>query len=401
MPLDRTEISPYTVAPYTTLGDSKQSVIPVAANISATDCSAAAGVRLVPAKPGYKLRVKRMTLSGGAGPSPDVFVRSVAPAFAGGVIALSPAVYLRLNEIDPLSTVVADSSGNGRDGLLKRLNTLGVTGAAGFAVGALGNKSLISTVDSDPSINFNPWGEPVGAGWLLPYIEVPNSVAFDGIATGSLMFLIQSSAATILPAPFGLNFLTHTGPAVFTQWNVDLNVAGPANHMELVLPGGGTLSFGVPATTVMYNGLPHLVVITWNAAGNANLYLDGVLINTGAMPGPYGASAVPIQLGYPLLFGDQTPNLDPAWNGNWYDEFAMFPAELTGAQILNLFNLMTTLALSPSAQSFPTISLGGQPWTFESDNPLGIESLSSGDFTICASNNTPLTVIFEGYYVKE
>jgi len=391
---DPVEASSTAVAPYAISGAATQRILPVTANISAGDCSGA-GVILAPAKLGYKLRIKQLILSAGAGPSPDVFVSSLVNQYVIDLLALGPEVYLRLDELT--GDVAADVSGNARNGVFYRFNGTTLVKTPGFLPANLGRQSMMPLVDANPSMNLDPWGEPVGAAWNFPTIEVPNSPDFSGAVGGTLIFWMRSNTAVATPSS-GLSL------AIVDNGNMMLAAGGWAvmfnPNMCFITPAGATINFGAVPTALVFDGADHMVAIAWTTGGNVTLYIDGVLAATAPLVGAYSDRGTPMKFGFPFNLGDQTVGIAPGWDGNLLDEIAFFSSELTVAQLLGLYTLAQTPGSSTSAQSFPTISLGGVPFIFNSTNLLGCEGLTDGDFFVTANNNTPLTVMLEGVYVE-
>jgi hypothetical protein len=183
---------------------------------------------------------------------------SAGTGFPAAVVALGPTLYYRFGEAAG-ATTVADSSGNGHDGVVRDSSpNAGVAppltfGAAGSGLiwcdttGGLTSSSTPGTVDSG---SFVVWTTPrpnTDTFTLLAWVRTTSTTGGRVVGMGS------------------------------STWASDVNddrqlVVDDAGHARLDLFPGS--AYRLTSTAVVNDGRPHLLVATLGPAG-ATLYVDG------------------------------------------------------------------------------------------------------------------------------
>lgn len=362
-------------SPYSSIGgvvgagnNGNKTTIPIQAIINALDCSTAR--LLAPSffqSTGRRLKIKHLFMSAGAGPSPDVFVNALQCQFPSVRLALAPDIWYRCSDLGPIGSQSAwDSSGNGNHG-----NWVGTP--------VFGSPAVIPLA-ATPSTLYNVATPAV--------IQFSGGTAAELGPTGSLAFAFHAAA----PPGAGAIIMSKqdTVGGFFPGLFVSVTAAGLVQcNFDL---GTGVIETLTGVTNIC-DGNPHLIHMTW-APGARTIYVDGGVDGADA---PATDNLV-IAAGTYLYIMDNNPavlglGVDASSHQDWaiWNDLA-----LTAGNVAAEYAAWSNPATVVTQNVFPTVSLGGVPLDFHSVN--GIYGLSDADFMVTASNNTPLTVIFEGEY---
>lgn len=212
------------------------------------------------------------------------------------VKSYSPVGYWRLGESS--GTSVADLSVTGNNGTY--------TGVTLSQAGAISG-------DPNTAVTFT--------GSSSSYLEIPSHSAYD-LTTGSVAFWFKTSTGT------GMLFGRHDAASSFNGVNL---FVGGTGAVSLQIKSA-TLQTGVSTAAGFNNGSWHLVVLNFSQAngGTNRIYVDGI-------------SAASFTNSFAWNFNNQvirvSRSLDSFWSNfsGEIDELAIFPAQLTQAQITALY----------------------------------------------------------------
>lgn len=237
--------------------------------------------------------------AGPAGTSPSVTPTGSANTFAADVIGDGPVAYYRLNETN--GSVAADSSGNGN------LANYNLSATTLGSVGALPH---------DPSTSITDNGNAYAAA-------VPNAtsnVLPSGNAARSIVTWIKPADAactryfvgygtTTTAQGFGLGECP--GSVAVTGWSDDLSFSTGAINLD--------------------DGNWHMVVATYDGAGNVSVYVDNTSLGTQALGQQLNTTP-----NTGLIIGQDIGFAATPFNGGLQDA-AVFPSALSSAQVTTLY----------------------------------------------------------------
>jgi hypothetical protein len=278
-----------------------------------------------------------------------------AVTYPATILADHPVAYWRLEEANG-ATTVADSTGNGNDGIVTYVTQSdGVTVFPRLGVPALytnGGAFATSTgigqgrIDVVPNSTINP-----------PLADGTNGAPFS--AECWALATTQPAGVYKVPlddsSPFNTQFPNSAG------WNF-YQTPGPASTWSFsIRPNPGFIGNGAPVTVGQW---AHLV-LTYDGT-NAVFYVNGVAFGTYAV-GQYCVNDGSAD----MLFGSGPATGQTPFDGE-LDEVALYTNALSAAQVLAHYqagtNAITPTATPPSFTSLPvsTNAYAGVPFTFAS-----------------------------------
>ncbi len=240
--------------------------------------------------------------AGAAGTASAVSPTGSAITFAAAVLADTPSAYYRLGETS--GSLAADSSGNGILADYNSATTLGAQGALGAAPHA------------DPSTSITD-----NSGYAA---FVPSGTS-NALPSGNSA---RSVAAWIKPSDSQCRYFASYGT---TQTAQGFGV-GECGTTVTVSGFSDDLSFSTGSVNLA-DGNWHYVVVTYDGAGNVNVYVDGTLLAS-------SPQALAQQLNTPantgLIVGDGIGFGSNAFSGGLQD-VAVFPTQLSSSQVTTLY----------------------------------------------------------------
>jgi hypothetical protein len=231
------------------------------------------------------------------------------------VLALSPTAYYRLNDIS--GTTAVDASGNAHHGSYE----------GGFQLGVAG---LIAG-DDDPAVRFD--GTTGRVAVPVAAIQIPSANAPKSIVTWYRTKDIAAGGGYILRAMDSVDPLLHLALGVGnTAGQPFLQIRGPDNVLHTILLNMNTVD-------------DHVHMMAWTRGSDQvnRLYMGG--IQSGSFTDTLAGAFAPDR---PRI-GGQFDTVSAVQFDGVIDEFAIFNAELSPAEILDLYEAGRTGLLLPAS----------------------------------------------------
>jgi hypothetical protein len=225
-------------------------------------------------------------------------------SIASGILANAPTAYWKLD--DATASSAADSSGNGNPGHYVGAVSVGQPGPEAGTLAALFD----------------------AAGGVLSNAGTPRS---------ALPFSLVAWVAT-LAVQTPPNVIIYNGSSNARGAGLTWATGTPTSNAIALLRGGVGIGGAVGSIPV---GAWHQVAQTWDAAGNVNELVDGVSLIAGPAPFNAIASGDPLVVGAAQFTGQLV----------YIAHAALFPVQLTTAQVLAQFTANAGLVTPPAASS--------------------------------------------------
>lgn len=237
-------------------------------------------------------------------------------SYSSEVLADAPLAYYRQD--DASGTVMADSSGNGRNGTFE--NTANLT---------FGQASLLPGDSAGTAIKYHSTGRA-----LVPFAAWMNTSALTveaWVKVTTTAPWVQTVAIRRASTADVFQFRLTNGRPEMLLWNI-----------------GNALSF-TTAPSALSVGVHH-IVFTWDPTGNRTIYVDGVsVVSTAADASVRTGTSTPLYVGYSAGTDGETPdNLT-------IDEVAVYGTALTAARVQAHYNAGVTAPAAPTVQLAATV----------------------------------------------
>jgi RHS repeat-associated protein len=312
VPSGQVPVSGYLVTAFLGAAPQNSVAVPVTAN-SVTISGLQGGVS-------YSMRVIATNVyrPGPAGVSAVVVPTGTAVTYASAVLADGPSVFYRLGESG--SGVMADSSGNGRNGIL---------GAFGYgASGALiGDSNTAVAVSGTTALYGSGAGLPVGntarsvEAWVrtggtgASQDVVSYGTAADGQAFGLLLLYANQVGLNGYSDTYTKTFVTNSS-VMDTFW--------------------------------------HHYVLTYDGVSIVSVYVDGLFVGSGSLPGPLNTVLVPTQ---GLRIGAFINNCCN-YTGGYVDDVAVYNFALSAARVRAHYEASGRALVTAKMTAFLVNSMG-------------------------------------------
>jgi RHS repeat-associated protein len=297
----------------------------------------------------YTVDVVATNAVGTGPPGVSAAVTPFAPAFgtyAAAVVADGPSLYYRLGE--PGGPIGKDTSGNGRDGV--------------YDTNVVYGRGPALLNDADNAVKFNGGSLHYTSGVGVPV----------GNSARSVEAWIKGSDTT-------QQSLVAWGSDVNGQRFYILLKFGNEIRVERL---GGLTSFPLPKSIA--DGLYHYVVVTYSGApaNMLTVYLDGSPVGSASVSGGLNT----VMSGNNLYVGRE-PNCSCSWLYQTVDDLAVYPVELSAAQVTAHFAASGNSTPTPPGALVPTTGDGFVSLSWSASTGGSPDSAGVDRYVVEASTN--------------